>query len=337
VEIRDIGLTLDNIGDWGKLRQLEQRLEYAASLGFRLVEVDIAPFHLIINGEIHRPSLDNLVAVLRAFDLRYSVHGLMRLNLAYDPRHELCRRIMVGQIEVCRALGATRLVYHSGLQALDLVRYGVRRSLLTEDELAAGARREVAAFRELAPLAADAGVVIGMENSDSHQWEHDLVARFGLPRSELSKHHARLHVEPILRQLEAIDHPNVGMAMDVGHLYIASRDMGFDYLEGISQAAPWVRHVHISDNSGSLDQGFDIESDRWAFGEADIHMPPGWGSVPYLDVFACWPEYEGDLILEVKPGFIDCAEQGLHTMRRLLDDASAEAAHRSKQKVEKER
>jgi len=130
-----------------------------------------------------------------------------------------------------------------------------------------------------------------------------------------------LHVGPILRQLEAIDHPNVGMTMDVGHLYIAARDMGFDYLEGISQAAPWVRHVHISDNFGSLDQGFDIESDRWAFGEADIHMPPGWGSVPYLDVFARWPEYEGDLILEIKPGFIDCAGQGLHTMRRLLDDA----------------
>jgi hypothetical protein len=61
------------------------------------------------------------------------------------------------------------------------------------------------------------------------------------------------------RLLEAIDHPNVGMAMDVGHLYIAARDMGFDYLEGISQAAPWIRHVHISDNFGNLDQGFDIE------------------------------------------------------------------------------
>ena len=98
MKIRDIGLTLDGVGDWGKLHQLEQRLEVAASLGFRLVEVDIAPFHLIVNGEIHRPSLDNLVAVLRAFDLRYSVHGLMRLNLAYDPRHELCRRIMASDM-----------------------------------------------------------------------------------------------------------------------------------------------------------------------------------------------------------------------------------------------
>jgi hypothetical protein len=66
MEIRDIGLTLDNIGDWRKLRHLEQRLEVVASLGFRLVELDIAPFHLIANGEIHRPSLDDLVAVLSA-------------------------------------------------------------------------------------------------------------------------------------------------------------------------------------------------------------------------------------------------------------------------------
>jgi sugar phosphate isomerase/epimerase len=63
-----------------------------------------------------------------------------------------------------------------------------------------------------------------------------------------------------------------------------------------------------------------MESDRWAFEEGDIHMPPGWGSVPYLDVFVRWPEYEGDLIVEIKPGFIDCAAQGLHTLRRLLDD-----------------
>lgn len=61
----------------------------------------------------------------------------------------------------------------------------------------------------LAAVAADAGVLIGMENGDSPLWEHSLIARFGLPRQALPTHHARLHSPPIVRQLEAIGHPAV--------------------------------------------------------------------------------------------------------------------------------
>lgn len=144
------------------------------------------------------------------------------------------------QLEVCRAVGAGILVYHSGLQALDQVQYGVRPTLLSDEELLAGAAQEVAALRELAPVAANAGVIIGMENGDSHQWEHTLLAQFDRPRADLSQHHARLHIPPIVRQLEAIDHPNVAMTLDIAHLHIAAHDMGFDYLAAIEQAAPWV-------------------------------------------------------------------------------------------------
>ena len=84
-----------------------------------------------------------------------------RLNLAYDSRHDLCRRIMAAQLEVARTIGAGVVVYHSGLQALDAVRSGLRRTLLSETELAEGRQREVAALCELAEVAADSGVVIG--------------------------------------------------------------------------------------------------------------------------------------------------------------------------------
>jgi len=318
INVRDIGIGLNGPGNRNQLRRLEHSLAYYQEIGFRLVEIDPTPFGLVMNGELRRPQLEDFLSVLNGFDLRYNVHGLMRLNLAYDPRHEMCRRIMLCQIEICRAMGASRLVYHSGLQALDAVRYGVRRSLLTEEELASGARREVEAFKDLAPVAADAGVIIGMENGDPHQWEYDVIAQFGHPRSELSRHQARLNVAPIVRQLEAINHPNVGLTLDIGHLYIAAHDLGFDYLEAISEAAPWVKHLHVSDNFGRLDQGFDLEQDRWAFGEADVHLLPGWGSIPYDEAFARLPNYEGDLILEIKPGFRDYLGEGLETMQDIL-------------------
>jgi sugar phosphate isomerase/epimerase len=322
INVRDVGIALNGPGNRDQLRRLERSLAHFQEIGFPLVEIDPTPFSLIVNGELRRPQLADFLSILRGFDLRYSVHGLMRLNLAYDPRHELCRRIMRCQIEICRAMGASRLVYHSGLQALDAVRYRVRSSLLSEEELASGARREVEAFRDLAPVAADAGVVMGMENGDPHQWEYNVLAQFGRPRSELPTHHPRLKVAPIVRQLEAINHPNVGLALDIGHLYIAAHDLEFDYLEAISEAAPWVKHLHVSDNLGRLDQGFDLEQDRWAFGEADVHLLPGWGNIPYHEAFARLPNYEGDLILEIKPGFWDYLGEGLKTVQDILNRVS---------------
>ena len=70
------------------------------------------------------------------------------------------------------------------------------------------------------------------------------------------------------------------MTLDIAHLHIAAHDLGFDYLAAVAAAAPWVKHLHANDNFGRLDQGFDNEVDRWAYGEADIHLPPGWGSIP---------------------------------------------------------
>lgn len=318
MQITDIGIACTRPGAAPTLAGLEQTLGELRDLGYSLVEIDVSSVPTIVDGAVRPQQLADLAAVLRSSGLRFTVHGISRLNLAYDPRHELCKRIMASQIEVCRAVGADRLVYHSGLQALDLVRYGVRRSLLTDDELAEGARREVAAFRELAPLAEDAGVVIGMENGDSHQWEHNLIAAHGLPRDALLKHHARLRVEPIVAQLEAIDHPAVGLTLDIAHLHIAAHDMRLDYLASVQAAAPWTRHLHVNDNFGRLDQGFDTERDRWAFGEADVHMPPGWGCIPYHEVFARLSDYHGALILEIKPGFWESFGEALQTTHALI-------------------
>ncbi len=322
VRVNHIGLAINSPAGLNRFARLEESLGFARDLGYTMVELNLAPFALIIAGDVQRASLSDFVAVLRNFDLRYSLHGLLRLNLAYDSRHELCKRIMACQIDICRAARIETLVYHSGLQALDELRYGLRSTPLSEEELRAGAAREVAAFKELSLLAADAGVTIGMENGDPHLWEYALLARHGLPREALLAHHARLRVEPIIQQLEAIQHPNIGLTLDIAHLHIAAHDLGFDYLEAVETAAPWVKHLHVNDNFGRLDAGVDHEADRWAYGEADIHLPPGWGCIPYREVFARLSGYKGDLVLEIKPGFADYFGASLHTIQRLLSDES---------------
>ncbi len=318
IQINKIGIAFGIAAGPRRWARLEEGLAWVAEQGYELVEMNPHSLGLIVNGTVRADVLADYVAVLHNFDLRYTIHGLNRLNLAYDPRHELCKQIMRAQLELCQAIGAQLLVYHSGLQALDGVRHGLRQTLLNDEELVAGAAREVHALRELAPIADDAGVIIGMENGDSHQWEHKLIAQQGQPRIELAKHHPRLQIPPIVRQLEAIDHPQVGMTLDIAHLHIAAHDLGFDYLTAVEQAAPWVCHLHANDNFGRLDQGFDNEVDRWAYGEADLHLPPGWGTIPYAEVFARLPNYQGDLILEIKAGFADYFGESLQTMRNIL-------------------
>lgn len=322
MKINNIGVSFGIPAGPRRFQRLEEGLGAIADLGYGLIEMNPHSLAMIVNGIVRQDVLADFVTVLGNFDLQYTIHGLNRLNLAYDPRRELCKQIMRAQIEVCGAVDAGVLVYHSGLQALDLVHYGARRTLLSDEELLDGARHEIQALQELAPQAAESGVIIGMENGDSHLWEHRLMAEHGLPREALSKHHARLHIPPIVRQLEAIDHPNIAMTLDIAHLHIAAHDMGFDYLEAVAQAAPWVKHLHANDNFGRLDQGFDNETDRWAYGEADIHMPPGWGSIPYQAVFARLPDYQGDLILEIKAGFADYLAESLQTTRALIDETS---------------
>lgn len=323
MNINHIGISFDIPAGPRRFQRLEEGLGYIADLGYTLIEMNPHSLAIIVNGEIRQDVLADFINVLGNFDLQYTIHGLNRLNLAYDPRRELCKQIMQAQIAVCRAVNARVLVYHSGLQALDLARYGVRRTLLSEEELADGAQHEIQALQELAPLAAEAGVIIGMENGDSHLWEHGLMADHGLPRQALSRHHARLHIPPIVQQLAAIDHPNIGLTLDIAHLHIAAHDMGFDYLIAVEQAAPWVKHLHANDNFGRLDQGFDHETDRWAYGEADVHLPPGWGSIPYHQVFARLSDYQGDLILEIKAGFADYLDESLQRMRTIINETKA--------------
>jgi sugar phosphate isomerase/epimerase len=318
IHIRDIGVTLKIQGNVFTPRLLEIALGRLAQLGFPLVEINPSLYALIFDGKLRQRQLADFLGVTRRSGLRFSIHGLDRLNLAYDPRHELCKNIMRAQIELCAAVGGTRLVYHSGLQALEAVKGGIRTTLLTARELEEGAQREVAALKELAPLAADAGIVICVENLDPHLWEHNVIRSFGLPDSEIDRHLGRLRIGPIVRQLEAIDHPSVRMTLDVAHLYLASQDRGFSYLDAVSEAAPWVRHLHVTDNFGRLDAGYSDERERWAFGEADMHMPPGWGTIPYPEVFARLPDYRDDLILEILTEFDDHLAEARANMRSIL-------------------
>ena len=258
-------------------------------------------------------------------NLRYSVHAPGRTNLAYRPDPAMEYRVLAACVRFCGAIGAGVLVYHSGLQALDAARVG-RMPLPSDDELARGAEREAAALRKLAPIAADSGVTIGMENGDPHLWEYLVLREQGKPPDDLAKYHARMRTAAIVEQAEAVNHPNVGITLDLGHLYLAAQALGDDYLPAIAAAAPWVCHLHINDNFGRLDMGVDYEGYRLPYGEADLHLPPGWGAIPLAEAFARLDDFEGDIILEIKSRYREHLDEALMNTRQILLDNGHELA-----------
>ena len=317
MKVHGLGIDIpDKLID-GRRQVLIDTLTHAQTVGFSVAELPIPGLNVIMNGELIPQRLEAVRKTIAPFDLRYSVHAPGRTNLAFGKDLDMEYRVLESCLRFTQAVGARVLVYHSGLQALDAARTGTA-SLPSEDELARGAEREVAALRRLAPIAGDLGVMIGMENGDPHLWEYAVLKRDGRTPDELAQYHARMRMSAIVAQAEAVNHSNVGITLDLAHLHLATHALGEDYLEAIMMAAPWVCHVHINDNFGKLDTGFDSEGDRLLYGEADLHLPPGWAAIPFAQAFGCLNNYEGDIVLEIKSRYRDHLGEALENTKRIL-------------------
>lgn len=319
MQIRGIGKDVSGGYIDGRLERLEQCLKYYSELGYTVAEVPITGLSVIANGNLLQPRVQRVTEILAKYNFRYTVHAPNRTNLAYGNNHELEKSVLRASVEFCQLIDAKRLVYHSGLQALDAARTGMV-MLPSDDDLRRGKEQEIVALTDVANFASDADVIIGMENGDPHLWEYAVLKQNQKRPDELAKYHARLRIAPIIEQLEAINHPNIGMTLDLAHLHLAAHALGDDYLTAVEQASSWVRHLHINDNFGKLDVGFDNEQDRLPYGEADLHLPPGWASIPFAAAFAKLKDYQGDIILEIKDRYWDHFGDALSNTKRILSD-----------------
>jgi len=56
---------------------------------------------------------------------------------------------------------------------------------------------------------------------------------------------------------------NVGLLLDVAHLKVSSKTLGFDLLDGHERLRPWIRGYHLSDNDGSIDSNDVFTRQSW--------------------------------------------------------------------------
>jgi sugar phosphate isomerase/epimerase len=86
----------------------------------------------------------------------------------------------------------------------------------------------------------------------------------------------------LAREIEAVGHPNVKACLDFSHAALASAAAGAHFLAEAKALARVACHLHIHDSFGDPAQFWTFSrSERVALGLGDLHLPIGWGNIPW--------------------------------------------------------
>ena len=251
----------DMIGGFGfstiqkrDLADLDEILARIAGLGASHAELSLCGADLICGGRLLPDRVSRLERICARHDLGYTVHGPLAANLMADDHAEHFEAAIAAMLEIAGAIGATALVHHTGR---------VRPTSAADIERRHARERD--ALRRLADVGARHGVRIAVETL----WVFE--------RAMYTATAARLAEE-----IRAIDHPFVCGTLDFSHVYLHATFLGIDFLEEVRAFAPVTGHLHVHDSFGRPKLAeILIPSEDLAFGVGDLHLPLGWGDIPW--------------------------------------------------------
>jgi sugar phosphate isomerase/epimerase len=274
-------------------------LDMIEALGVESIELPTYDMDLVVGGKIRQPQLARLKAACAGRAVAWSVHGPLAINFMDEawrlPRHI---EVLEASLEFAAELGAENYVIHSGL---------------APTQQGAGIEAAYARQREWlargGDLARQHGLILCVET---------LFA--GYRGEGHASSPSRLAAE-----LAAIDHPNVLATLDFSHAYIkldfdGRRD---DLVEEVKALAPWSKHLHMHDSFGRQDDiWMYTEGERMAYGHGDLHLPVGWGDIPWERIIAECEFPEGVLFnIELKDRYWYAAQECVDATRALAAKA----------------
>ncbi len=263
--------------------------------------VEIWPQNLgvILGGGLDTNRLRAVGELLLEADLAYTVHAPLEVNLMDLTSHGLQRNVLDASLRFAKGIGAGVVVCHAGQRvgARD-ARHSIGEQLLAERS----------ALREAGDLAGELGVTIAVENYYPER-----------PILRGAVYDYSVWPYQLAEQISAVDHPAVGVCLDVGHAALAAGFFGFDFIEECADLAPLVRHVHLHDNLQRTNlTGAPPVSEHTVFGLGDLHLPPGRGTIPLEDLFRRmdFPE-RPSCCVELSPEDFSQVPEALHAGREL--------------------
>jgi sugar phosphate isomerase/epimerase len=278
---------------------LAEDLEASKHAGADFVELMPHDLGVILGGNLDASRLLPVQELLLEANLAYTVHAPLEINLMDLAARDVQRDVLDASLRFAGGIGAGIVVCHAGQRIASRdARYSFKEQLAAE-------RR---ALREAGDLAGELGVTIAVENYYPE-----------LPIVRGAVYDYSVWPSELAEQISAVDHPSVGICLDVGHAALAANVFGFDYFEECAAAAPLVRHIHLHDNLMKTNLlGEPPVSEHPVYGLGDLHLPPGMGTIPLEDLFSRvdFPE-SASCCVELSPDFYSLAPQALRSAREL--------------------
>ena len=304
MSIRSVGIQLPHLRLEGA-RGFAEDLASIKNLGADFVEIWPQNLGLILGGNLDEFRLRAIRELLLEANLAYTVHAPLEINLMDLTNRDLQRSVLDASLRFAEVIGAKTVVCHAGQRvgARDF-RYSMREQLFAEQS----------ALREAGDLAGAFGATIAVEN---------YYPELPIIRGEIYDY--SVWPSELAGQISEVDHPAVGICLDVGHAALAAGVFGFDYFEECSAVAPLVRHVHLHDNLRSTNlTGEPPVSEHAVYGLGDLHLPPGRGAIPLRELFGRvdFPA-NPSCCVELSPDLYSLAPEALHAARELAESATA--------------
>jgi len=301
VKIKGMGVSVNSFSQIGILQNLDKILSQMENVGFDYAEIGVDFPPLVIGGKVRHDLLEKEKKVIRRHNLKYTLHGPDAMNLMsieYFDRH---KRAFEASMESAYEFGAEVLVYHAGIAPDELT---------DADTYSMLERREKETLYQFVDKAEKLGLIICIENTDGRRIMGRTNSRSG---SELI---------PLVREINS---KNFGIVYDFGHGYISSKTLGFDLIEDVKKCIPYIKHIHCHDNFGIIKQEssmgfFENYRDGLPLGFEDLHLPPGWGEIPFDKILRLFKEYENIIVLEIKEYFYDFLDEIYINTKKMLEE-----------------
>ncbi len=251
---------------------IRKNIKEICDAGFEHIEFALDTVPLIVEGEISWDWLNYLKILFKEFPVTISAHIGYGLDCRSADNYEVHKNVLNSSVRVAGELAMNPLVLH----------YEERSgSPNLEDQF-------FKAHYDAAIIADNFDLMLCIENIEVE------------------------YVDPVIEFVKKINRSNFKMTYDLGHGFLASKYLGFDYFESIRKSLPVLGHLHMSDNTGTFEMlritdrlvydklplGY-----RFSFGRGDIHIPPLWGKLPYKEISEILENYDGIGICEYYADF----------------------------------
>ena len=245
-----------------QIADLKKQLVFFEEIGAGSVEIPLYELDVLCGKKIVKDELNFLQETLKPSKLNFSLHGSMSVNLMDEEYLDDHIEILKRDIEVSEAINSKILVTHFGYTNIENYKNKAKYKKLLQNQT------EI--YFKMAEYAKSHNVTLAIENL--------------FPFTPIS--YAPLPSE-IAEQISSINHPNARTTIDFSHAYLNCTHNKVDFIEQIKTMVPITSHLHIHDSFGRLKKmDTYMHSEDVTYGQGDIHLPLGWGDIPFEKIFS---------------------------------------------------